>query len=90
MDIEVKKQEGKKLFAGVIIVANPTKEDAKKARKDNLKLVSPDGFNCIPWRLGPKVCGEKYYVEKAIRLGAVKGGEVVETLKAKKPEKSDK
>lgn len=52
-----------------IIAIAPTREFAKTLSKDDV-LVTPDNFKAIDWR-GVRVKGVKYYVDKAVKLGAI-------------------
>ena len=41
------------------------------AKKGELNIVTPQTFSCIDWH-GKEVTGLKYYVDKAVKLGAKK------------------
>ena len=43
----------------------------KVAEKGDKNIVTPQTFSCIDWN-GKEVIGIKYYVDKAVSLGATK------------------
>jgi hypothetical protein len=41
------------------------------AEKGDKNVITPQTFSCIDW-IGKEVTGLKYYVDKAVKLGATK------------------
>ena len=43
----------------------------ENAEKGETNVITPQTFSCVDWK-GKEVSGIKYYVDKAIKLGATK------------------